>query len=735
MTVDRRVKTNRLVVVGVLALVVVLTAVYTLLQKTDDFSWQYVTNTVLFSFLGIVNVILILSLLVILFRNLIRLLVERHRNILGSRFRTKLVFTFLGLCLIPALLLFVAAVSIIERSVDRWFSTPVERITDNARLVLDALYDDHKRRNAEFAADSAADLMKEEGLLGSRPRMLKAMEDALRARHIDVVSIHLAGEEPLVVANPRIPVNSLKPVPAEILREGFEGRVFSWQDALGPGQLVTSGAPMLGPDGTVIGVSVARTYVPGDTAALTTEIASHVDNYRQLRLQRTNIKRVYKWGFGLITLLILVSATWVGFYLARGITVPIQMLAEGTREVSSGNLDYQVTLEAGDELGILVDSFNRMTRDLKLGRQTIEMSHRELQQRNRELDERRRYIETVLESIPTGVISLNDLGRVTTINRAARRILRIDTEQDVKGLMFHELLGRESLAEIRSVIARLMESPGAGLTREFHVGIEGQPLSLSATFEPLDPDHDSGQEAGRGLLIVVEDITSLIKAQKVAAWREVARRMAHEIKNPLTPIQLSAQRMLRKWRASAPDLGEAVEEGTRVIVREVKALKSLVDEFSGFARLPAVTPTRADLHQIIDAAVGLYQGTHQDVSFARHYDEGLPDASIDTEQMKRVFVNLIDNALEAMGRRGAISIGTHYAAAAQVMTVEVADDGPGIPPEDKEKLFLPYFSTKKRGTGLGLAIVNRIISDHNGSIRVEDNRPRGTRFIIELPAA
>ncbi|HZI93461.1 MAG TPA: ATP-binding protein [Patescibacteria group bacterium] len=732
MPVDRRVKTDRLILFGILALVLLLTAIYTFLQRTDQYSWQWVTNTILFSFLGIVNVLLILALLMMLVRNLIKLLLERHRNILGSRFRTKLVFTFLGLCLVPSVLLFTTAVSIIDRSIERWFSTDVDKISEDSRAVVDVYYSDQKKRCERFAGDIAADLTQHRLPEGGRSELLRGMDAALQMRHLDLVSVYFRGEEPLTVANPRMPVGDLKPIPEEVLAEGLKGGTFSWQDGLGSGQLVRSGVPLFASQRhEVIGVAVAGSYVGKETAAMTSEIARNVDNYRQLKLQKSNIKRVYVLGFGLIALLILFSATWVGLYLARGITVPIQMLAEGTREVSSGNLEYQIGLDAGDELGILVRSFNTMTRELKGSRQAIESSNLELQERNLELEERRRYIETVLESIPTGVISLDQDGRATTINRAARRILRIESSQDVRGLFYHELLGRESLAEITTLIPRLLASPGASLSREFHVSIGGQPLSLAAVFSPLEM---SGG-AGHGLLIVVEDITSLIKAQKVAAWREVARRIAHEIKNPLTPIQLSAQRMLKKWKEGAPDLGEVVKEGATIIVKEVKTLKTLVDEFSGFARMPAANPGPADLHEIIDSALGLYQGAYQDVQFERNYDDALPSVRLDPEQMKRVFVNLIDNALEAMGSKGEIAIATSYLAPLQMMRVEVADDGPGIRPEDKEKLFLPYFSTKKRGTGLGLAIVNRIISDHHGYIRVEDNRPRGTRFIIELPAA
>ncbi len=732
MTADRRVKTDRLALFGIIALVVILTAIYVLLQKTEEFSWQWVTNTVLFSFLGVVNATLILILLLILLRNLIKLVIERHHGILGSRFRTKLVFTFLGLCLVPSILLFVAALSIIERSVDRWFSTPVESISDDGRAVVDAYFEEAKKRNERFAADISSTLTQRRAIDSGRHTLLKEMEDALRLRHLDLVSVYLRGEEPVSVANPRLPMEDLAPIPDEVVNKALAGETFSWQDGLGSGQIVRSGVPVFASERhEVIGVTVAGSFVGRDTAALTSRMAKSVDTYRQLRLQKGNIKRVYILGFLLITLLILVSGTWVGLYLARGITVPIQLLAEGTRAVSSGNLDYRVDLQAGDELGILVASFNDMTRELKAGRETIEHSNQELQERNQELEERRRYIETVLESIPTGVISLDERGRVTTINRAACQILKIESAPAIIGLFYHELLARESLSEISALIPRLMGSQGASLTREFHVHLEGQPLSLSAIFSPLD----LGKGTALGLLIVVEDITSLIKAQKVAAWREVARRIAHEIKNPLTPIQLSAQRMLRRWRESPHDLGTVVEDGTTTIVQAVKTLKTLVNEFSGFARMPAANPVPADLHEIIDSALGLYSGAYQDVSFDRRYDDSLPSARLDPEQMKRVFVNLIDNALEAMGRKGEIVIGTRYISNLQLMRVEVADDGPGIAADDKEKLFMPYFSTKKRGTGLGLAIVNRIISDHHGYIRVEDNRPKGTKFIIELPAA
>ncbi len=715
-----------------LLLVVVLTALYALLQKTDEFSWQYVTNTVLLSFLGVVNFILILSLLVILLRYLVRLMAERRSGILGSRFRTRLVVSFLGLCLVPSMLLFVAALGIIERSVDRWFSTDLETIHAEARDLVDRYYGEHRRNALRHARDLSDQL----ALLGTtapgRADLFRVMQEGLRQRQLDIVSVQMQGSDPLTVANPRLPLQDLKSIPDQVLHEAREGRTFSWQDSLGPGQLVRSGAPLrAGSSPEVIGVVVAGTFIEKDPASSTMLLARGVDNYRQLRLQSGNIKRVYILIFLLITLVILVSAVWVVVYLARGITVPIQSLAEGTREVASGNLDFQLDLEAGDELGMLITSFNTMTRDLKASRETIEDANRKLETRTAEAEQRRRYIETLLESIPAGVVSLDEQGCITTMNREARRILKIEPERDVRALPYQDLFGKPGLTEIVSVIPRLLGGSASSLTREFHVSVDEHPLSLSVTFSPLP----LGGDGATGMLIVVEDITALIKAQKVAAWREVARRIAHEIKNPLTPIQLSAQRMLRKQQEKAADLGEAVEEGAATIVAEVKTLKTLVNEFSGFARMPAGSPAPANLHEVIDAALNLYQGAYQHVAFVRAYAPDLPSANLDREQMKRVFVNLIDNALEAMGRTGAIRIGTSWLAHKEMMRVEVADDGPGIPPEDKDKLFLPYFSTKKRGTGLGLAIVSRIVSDHHGYIRVEDNVPRGTRFVIELPAA
>jgi two-component system nitrogen regulation sensor histidine kinase NtrY len=730
-TREKRVKSDRLILFGVVALIFLLTAAYVLLQRAEDLSLQYVTNTVLLGFLGIVDVILILALLFILFRNLTKVLIERRRAILGARFRTRLVVTFIGICLIPALLLFVAALSLIQRSIEQWFSTPVEMITDHAQAIAQAYYDDHKDRGRRFAENLARHITRARLLEGERRRRLvRDLENQLLEYRLDYTAVYEGGRLSASAVNPRLPLRDLGSPPDTLLRRAREGDPFEWIEDLGRGKLVRAGWPIRSRDGgAVLGVAVVGSYVRKDVARLTSEVSQAADNYSQIEVQKGAIQRVYIFFFALITLLIIFAAMWIGLYLARQITVPIQMLAEGTRAVAGGDLDYRVDVRPGDELGILVDSFNAMTAELKSRREEAERSAEEIRRRHAELEERRRYIETLLQNVPVGVVSLSWNGRLTTSNRAARRLLRIAPDMEISGLSYEEVFLPGRLPEVGEAARECLATGSGPILREVHSTVAGEPLSLSLTVVPL------GEGPAQGLLIVMEDVTHLIKAQRMVAWQEVARRMAHEIKNPLTPIQLSAQRILKKHSEGSEDFGEALRDGTETIVREVKTLKALVNEFSGFSRMPAVRPVPSNLHEIIDSALGLYQGAYTDVHFDRYFASEIPPTSLDREQMKRVFINLFDNALAAMQRSGRIEIVTRYLKKVRRMQIEVADDGPGIGPEDKSRLFLPYFSTKKRGTGLGLAIVNRIVSDHNGNIRVEDNSPRGTRFVIELPAA
>ncbi|MFQ5768746.1 MAG: PAS domain-containing sensor histidine kinase, partial [Acidobacteriota bacterium] len=350
---------------------------------------------------------------------------------------------------------------------------------------------------------------------------------------------------------------------------------------------------------------------------------------------------------------------------------------------------------------------------------------------NREMERRRRYIETLLENLTPGVISINQDGRVTTINRSACGILGLSRPEDLPGLELGEILSRPEHRGLAALAEEVVRSGERGLERPLTLSSPGRTLTITATLTPL---YDGDGER-MGMIMVLEDVTQLIRAEKAAAWQEVARRLAHEIKNPLTPIQLSAQRIAKKFKEQSPGLLEVVAEGTGVIVNEVSALKTLLDEFSQFARLPTVNRVPSDLHQVLDQAIALYDGLHPGVRFKRDYDPHGAHLSLDREQMKRVCVNLFDNAVEAMGVKGTIHVRTRQSRNGGGFRLEVSDEGKGIPLGDRDRMFLPYFSTKKKGTGLGLAIVNRIIADHEGTIRFEANEPRGSRFVIELPAS
>jgi two-component system nitrogen regulation sensor histidine kinase NtrY len=415
----------------------------------------------------------------------------------------------------------------------------------------------------------------------------------------------------------------------------------------------------------------------------------------------------------MVTLLILFSATWFGFYLAKDITVPIKELAEATHRIATGDLNFRIHMKAADEIGTLVQSFNQMTGDLQVSRS--------------ELEQRKNYMEIVLKNVAAGVISFDEKGMVATINTFAEQILEIKGEE-VLDKNISVALPKEYVERIQPLLRELKSSGKDSIERQLTLNLKGKSLSLLINLTTLR------DEEGKplGVVAVFDDLTQLIKAQRMAAWREVARRIAHEIKNPLTPIQLSAQRLRKRYLEKLQPDGTVFDECTRTIVKQVEELKGMVNEFSNFARMPACQPTPNRLNEIIQETLVLFQGVQRPIRFEFIPDE-LPVLNVDRDQIKRVMINLIKNSLAAIENEGEIRIQTSYDSKLQMVRLEVSDDGRGISDEDKGRLFEPYFSTRKSGTGLGLTIVNAIISDHNGYIRVRDNKPKGTTFLIELP--
>jgi two-component system nitrogen regulation sensor histidine kinase NtrY len=431
----------------------------------------------------------------------------------------------------------------------------------------------------------------------------------------------------------------------------------------------------------------------------------------------------------MVTLVIIFGAIWVGVHLARGITVPIQQLAEGTRRVAAGDLTYKVHAKADDEIGILVDSFNQMTEDLARGKVELTRANQELQASNVELDRRRDYMETVLQTVAAGVLSLDAGGRVNTVNRAAATMLGRPAEAILQR-PFAEALAGDALAPLRRLVERSLAQGRETTNQQVTLALAGRPATIMVTVSNLrGPDGDA-----QGRVLVLDDVTEVVRAQQAEAWREVAKRIAHEIKNPLTPIQLSTQRLRKKFAERAPDVPAVFDECTRTIIQEVEGLRNLVDEFSRFARMPSPQLVPGDLNQVARQVAELYGGVQPGIKLRISLDPALPAVSLDPDHLKRALINLVDNAVTAIGEAGGeIVVSTRRPAEGRVQ-LEVADTGPGFPAEDRDRAFLPYYSTKRSSGGLGLAIVNRIVLEHGGEIHIEDNTPRGARLVIVLPA-
>jgi len=713
----RRRKRKGLIALGVFLLVVVLTAIETLVQELRSPS-NINDNIRVFTLLNI-NLIIVMGLILLVFRQLIKLYLERRQNILGSKFKAKLIFAFVGLSLVPAVLLFLVSSNLISTTVDSWFNTQNEESLRKALVVAQTYYQDTLGK-AFAAAEEISRLITQNQLLDADNFTLLRLLIAKKQAEANLGMLRIVaanGEELLSLPNPRIPQSRFIADIRPLLKKGFSGREFSIVRSTEDGDLIDGVVPIRSSWNAedVVGVVVFNYYDPHSLMQEINEIREAYEEYKRRKVYKAPLKSIYTMVVLVATMIIIFSAIWIGFQLARGITVPFQKLVEGTREVASGNLDYRVEVKADDEIKILVDSFNQMTSDLRQNKQ--------------ELEERKNYIETVLEQIATGVVTLDRKDRVATLNQAAAKMLGLRIQEAV-GRRYTVVFSGEQFEPLRRLIDKLRSRRIERYRREMRLRL-GHSFSTLLVAATVLQDSSQGY---LGLVLVLDDLTQLIKAQKAAAWREVAQRIAHEIKNPLTPIQLCTQRLRRKCATGGAPQAQLVDECTATILREVESLKGLVDEFSRFARMPAVQLRPEDVNTVVRNSIALYNGQARGIQIVPQLAEGLPRVNLDAEQLRRALVNLLDNAIYATAENGgSIQVRTSYHPKLQVVRIEVADQGVGISPEDKERLFLPYFSTKKGGTGLGLAIVNRIVTDHQGSIRVEDNYPRGTRFIIDLP--
>ncbi|SEA57634.1 two-component system, NtrC family, nitrogen regulation sensor histidine kinase NtrY [Desulfuromusa kysingii] len=679
------------------------------------------------------NILLVLLFLFLIFRNVFKLFIERRRGVPGAKLRSKLVGAFIALSLVPTMLLFFVSAGFISSSIDNWFNTQVEKALDESLDVAQTYYR-NSEANALYYADQLSSRIKKGKFLNEEnlPQLKQLIKEKQEEYNLGIVEVFSSTQEELVrVANPKLPIIEITTASSDPVREGLQGIRFSQITPVGQADLIRGIVPVQSNwnPKDIVGVVVVNYYVPYSLINKMKEIASSVEQYKLTKSIKGQIQQSYVIVLLLIALIIIFLATWFGFHLARGITVPIQELAEATSKVASGDLDIQLNTRSTDEIGTLVNAFNKMTGDLRQGRIEVISANQELQKSNIELDRRRDYTEIILANVTAGVISIDRYGRLTTINKSAENLLNFNAEK-MLGKDFREVIPNTYMPQIMELLKDLFYSERGTVRQQITVPIGDSKFTLLLNLTTLRDK----QNNFLGTVVVFDDLTQLFKAQRMAAWREVARRIAHEIKNPLTPIQLSAQRLRRRYLKNFTNDDHVFDDCTKMISDQVDELKNLVNEFSNFARMPATKPNENNLNEVINECLTLYSEAHKQITFQHSLEPTLPNTMFDREQIKRVIINLFENAIAAIENKGTIRLESLYNRDLQIITLTIADSGCGISTEDKTRLFEPYFSTKKTGTGLGLAIVATIIADHNGYIRVKDNTPKGSVFIIELPA-
>jgi two-component system nitrogen regulation sensor histidine kinase NtrY len=694
----------------------------------------------LFTALSVIAFLLLLTLLVLLFRNIVKLLADQRSRVLGSRIRSRMLVGALLLSFAPAVFMFLFSFGLLNRSMERWFSQPASQLREDSTRV-----------SLELSQYAAANARAEAESLASSPSLSHALQtdnvDAL-LRELSTHRITLEGGF-VVVFRDGLPVGQYQ-LPQD------EGRAIirSWMDeaesdvAQGQATLAAtvlraaqrSDVPMLvmGKDEYVLGeaatgdggIVVAGLPLPPGLSATVQDIRSGARDYQTLYRDRRRIRTTYLLLLFLLTTLVFFASSWLALFLSKQVTRPVEALADAMDAVAAGHYAHRVKVQATEELGELVSSFNRMAEDLEESRALAETSTTQLSAANRALEERRSELETVLETIPSAVVTLDPQMCILQANRASRNLLSPRDHRELAGLPLESVLPSDVADEL-TVLLRRSKRMGQAATEIELPGPRG-PLNVTATIARLELGKDR-----EGCILVLEDVTDFLHAQRQVAWKEVAQRVAHEIKNPLTPIALSAERIRKHVDRPLPDSDSVIRKCSDVILGSVQTMRRLVDQFASLAQFPTSRPQMCDLNAIVESALALFAGSIQHIRVVKRLGSGIPPVLADPEALKRALANLIDNAAEAMQSSllRELTIETGLIEGHTTAEIAVSDTGHGLNDEMRERLFLPYFSTKQRGTGLGLAIASKIIQEHSGAIRAEQNSPTGARFIIELPLA
>ncbi len=745
--------------------IIVLAVLFVLLFVAEFYltrvssSLPFVNSIFFFGLLNL-NIFLLIALVWLIFRNIGKVFIERRRKVLGARLKTKLIIVFLSFSIIPTLVLFLISSMYINSSFDKWFSIKIQNTLQASLEITRTYYKNTSQNAVHFAEHLAFQIGKtlynhKEKVLISPPKWVKEYitsqrellaldfvefyNDALDERVLARRSLDELGT---IQSGKKITLETLiyPRLPLDLLDRAFSGETVSVIHHVGSGDLIRCLAPVYYSKSSsdlqndlIVGVVAVAAYIPVSLVNKVDEIASVFDDYKDINPLKYPVKTAYFLILIMITLVIIFVAIWIGLYLARELTVPLERLVKAARAIGAGNLDVSIETGGHDEISVLIRSFNKMASDLKDNRER-------LLQTSTDLEKRRLQQEAVLSYAGTGVLAVDSTGEITTFNKAAGYILGLPSEAVMKHNF--KLVLEEKYSPLVSLIERAYNVPSHHIGQERTTVLEQwnyrsgeETKNLAAVATPLQESENTW-----GVVVVIDDLTFLVKSQREVAWREVARRIAHEIKNPLTPIKLSAQRLQRRFRDYRGKDSDLLKICTNTIIQHSDELKEMVNEFSNFARLPEISPAPHDLNEVIKAVSVLFKEAHPKIEVELALEQRLQKFEFDHDQMKRVLINLFDNSVAALMSGGGkqtnkIKVETHYNESLQMAVIIMEDNGPGMAEEVKARVFEPYFSTKGEGTGLGLAIVKRIINDHDGFIRVQSSLGEGTQFIIEIPTS
>jgi two-component system nitrogen regulation sensor histidine kinase NtrY len=678
-------------------------------------------NALVFSFINL-NIVLITLLIFLVIRNTAKIVFGEKQAFGRLKVRTKLALAFVFFSIIPTIVMFIISSGFITHTINSWFSSQIESSLTQSLDIAKTYYENVAQNTISFSSTIGKTAVAD-GLFpnGSKEELKRFITAKMKELNLSSVEIYDAKGRLITFVESQNKV--LSPTDKKQVFDALNGNLHTFIQSIGNSDIIKGFAPIYLTSSTIPeGLVVGSYFVNKSLVEKMAEIEQGYKEYRQQQILKPHLKTSYILFLVLISLLMIFSSIWMSVYIAKGISGQLDDLVSATKKIVANNYDVHIERKSKDEVGDLVDAFNSMAKELKQNRESLAIAYVEQTQR-------KAYIEAILNSISSGVIAIDGKGFITMINATTERVMGMDPSKTVNKY-YKDILPGDIIIPAEEMLMYMKKNNTATNTKEITVNIQGQIKTFILRLTSLKHYNDRMS----GYIVIFEDVTDIIKMQKIATWQEVAKRMAHEIKNPLTPIRLSAERLRRKYLDIIPSDKEVFDECTRTIVSEVDELKRLVDEFYSFARMPASQPTTNSINELLSEIYSLYSSAHKNIRFHLEKDEQVPLIKFDRSQIRRVLINLVENAVWAVNGDGEITLKSAYDNQNSIVRVEVIDTGIGIDDLDKSKIFDLYYSKKKGGSGIGLTIVQRIITEHGGRIIVKDNKPKGTKFIIELSA-